>query len=102
MALVTVADRRRFDRPPTLKRPGITERADTASTPANTALTIRVLANDIDNLTGNNSNLIVASVTQPAASKGSVAISPDRKSIIFRPAVNFIGVVQFSYRAARA
>jgi hypothetical protein len=92
MALVTV----------TVTDPGITVEPDTASTPANTAVTIPVLANDVDNLTGDNSDLIVASITQPPSGQGSVAISGDQKSVIFTPASGFIGTAEFSYTAARA
>jgi Bacterial Ig domain len=91
MAIVTI----------TITDPGIQMLDDSVSTPANTPITISVLANDVDNLTGNNSNLIVASVTQPPASQGSVAISADQKSVIFTPAAGFIGQAQFDYTAAR-
>jgi hypothetical protein len=85
----------------TITDPGITENPDSATAPANTPVTIPVLANDVDNLGGGNANLIVASVTQPAAG-GSVVISADRKSVIFTPAAGFAGQTEFNYTAGRA
>jgi hypothetical protein len=92
MALVSV----------TVTDPGIISEDDTASTPANTPVNIPVLANDVDQVTGDNSTLIVASVTQPPAGQGTVAIAADQKSVIFTPAQGFVGTTQFSYTAARA
>ena len=79
--------------------PAIDEQDDTAATAFNTPVTIPVLANDTDPA---GQELIVASVTQPSASQGSVAITADQKQVVFTPAANFFGQAQFSYTAGRA
>jgi large repetitive protein len=81
----------------TISDPGPSLAADFATTPANTPVSIDVLANDNDPL---GRELVITSVAQPQAGQGSVAIAPDRRSVTFTPALNFVGVAQFTYEAA--
>lgn len=87
MAIVTV----------TVLDPGPNLVDDVASTPANTAVTIPVLANDSDPL---GRELVITSVTQPPAGQGAAAISADQKSVVYTPATGFLGEAQFTYDAA--
>ena len=80
----------------TITDPGPSLGADFATTPANTPVSIDVLANDSDPL---GRELVVTSVTQPPAGQGSVTIAPNQRSVTFTPAPNFVGVAQFSYEA---
>lgn len=92
MALVTV----------TVTDPGITENPDSATTQANTPITIPVLDNDVDNLNGSNATLRVGSVTQPPSGQGGVTIAADQRSVVYTPASGFSGQAQFTYTAVRA
>jgi hypothetical protein len=81
----------------TITDPGPSLTADFATTPANTPVSVNVLANDSDPLAR---ELIITSVTQPVAGQGSVEIAADQRSVTFTPAPNFVGVAQFTYEAA--
>jgi hypothetical protein len=80
----------------TITDPGPSLGADFATTAANTPVSINVLSNDSDPL---GRELVVKSVVQPQAGQGSVTIAPDQRSVTFTPALNFVGVAQFSYEA---
>jgi cyclophilin family peptidyl-prolyl cis-trans isomerase len=61
-----------------------------------TARTVSVLSNDTDVDTGD--VLTITAVTQPASGKGTVAISTDKRSILYTPpSETFTGEVIFSY-----
>ncbi|MEJ0087509.1 MAG: Ig-like domain-containing protein [Pseudomonadota bacterium] len=66
--------------------------ADAASTPAGTAVTINVLANDSDPDAGQ--TLSIASFTQPASGGAVTAVSGGLR---FAPAAGFAGVATFGY-----
>jgi hypothetical protein len=72
---------------------------DTATTSANTAVTINVLANDsdVDNVlpAAPNAGLTVSAVTQPA--DGTVVINIPATSVRYIPATNFSGTNTFTY-----
>ncbi len=67
--------------------------ADSIAASEATPISIPVLANDSD---AEGAALFVASVDAAGAS-GTVAISEDRKSVLFTPANGFTGVTSFSY-----
>lgn len=64
---------------------------DTATTPRNTAVTIRVLANDSD---ADGDALTLTGVTQPSS---GVATANADGTVTYTPAINFNGSVTFSY-----
>lgn len=71
---------------------------DSATTQANTQVTIPVLSND----TVANADLRITAVLQPPASQGTVAVSADQRSLIFTPAAGFSGTAQFTYQVGLA
>jgi VCBS repeat-containing protein len=65
---------------------------DTASTVAEVAVNVAVLANDVD---VDGPSLLVTAVTQGA--HGSVAIQPGQTAVTYTPAANWIGPDSFTY-----
>ena len=59
-----------------------------------------VLRDAVDPMTGDNSTLVVASVTQPLEG-GTVTIGPFGKGVVFFPAPGFSGQTEFTYEATR-
>lgn len=69
---------------------------DSLSVLSNSAQTVNVLANDTNVDSGE--VLTITAVTQPSTGNGTVAISTDKKSIIYTaPTTQFTGTVSFTY-----